>query len=72
MMKKIRIITAITLLVCGLAPIMSVKAQRQYEPHFAVGAKGGVTFSQMAFTPGIEQKLVQGITSGYAVRYTEE
>lgn len=70
-MNKNRIISALALIVSIFLPF-TIRAQRQYEPHFAVGAKGGATFSQMAFTPGIEQKLVQGLTAGVAVRYTEE
>ena len=70
-MNKTRIILALVLIFSISLPL-TLRAQRHYEPHFAVGAKGGVTFSQMAFTPGIEQKLVQGLTGGVAVRYTEE
>ena len=70
-MNKTHIISALVL-VFSISLPLTLRAQRHYEPHFAVGAKGGVTFSQMAFTPGIEQKLVQGMTGGVAVRYTEE
>lgn len=47
-------------------------AQRTYEPHFDIGAKGGVTLSKMAFSPGIEQSMKMGFTGGLMVRYTEE
>lgn len=47
-------------------------AQRTYEPHFDIGAKGGVTLSKMAFSPGIEQFMKMGFTGGLMVRYTEE
>ena len=49
-----------------------VSAQRAYEPHFAIGGKAGMTFSKMAFTPGVEQSMLSGMTAGVAVRYTEE
>ena len=64
----LRAITAIALVLSAA----TMTAQRKYEPHFAIGGKGGVTFSQMAFTPGIEQKMVQGIMAGVSFRYTEE
>ena len=51
----LRVTTAIALVLSAA----TMTAQRKYEPHFAIGGKGGVTFSQMAFTPGIEQKMVQ-------------
>lgn len=53
------------------ATIASI-AQRNYEPHFAIGAKGGVTFSNMAFTPGVEQSMIQGLEMGVMARYIEE
>ena len=65
------ILRGITAIALGLSAV-TMTAQRKYEPHFAIGGKGGVTFSQMAFTPGIEQKMVQGIMAGVSFRYTEE
>lgn len=47
-------------------------AQRTYEPQFSIGGKGGVTFSKVAFTPGIEQSMNMGMTAGAVFRYTEE
>ncbi len=64
----LKAITVIALLMCAA----TMTAQRKYEPHFAIGGKGGVTFSQMAFTPGIEQKMVQGVMAGVSFRYTVE
>ncbi len=52
--------------------VAETSAQRTYEPHFDLGGKAGVTFSNMAFTPGIEQSMNQGVTVGLAARYTEE
>lgn len=47
-------------------------AQRAYEPQFSIGGKGGVTFSKVAFTPGIKQSMNMGMTAGAVFRYTEE
>lgn len=47
-------------------------AQRQYEPHFSIGGKAGMTLSNVAFTPTIEQSMNTGITAGIIARYTEE
>lgn len=47
-------------------------AQREYQPHFSIGGKAGVTMSKVAFTPGVEQSMVQGLTMGFAARYVEE
>lgn len=51
---------------------ISAVAQRSYDPHFAIGGKAGMTLSKMAFTPGVEQTMKQGITVGIVARYTEE
>lgn len=51
---------------------LSVSAQRYYRPRFAIGAKGGVTLSNVAFTPNIEQGMIAGTTFGVVARYTEE
>lgn len=47
-------------------------AQRYYEPHFSVGVKGGATLSNVAFSPDIEQSMLQGLVMGVTARYTEE
>lgn len=70
-MKRTGII-AVFAAIAGLTCCFPTSAQRKYEPHFSFGAKAGATFSQMSFTPGIEQKMLQGIIAGVAVRYTEE
>lgn len=46
--------------------------QRYYQPHFDIGGKAGMTFSRMAFTPGVEQSMAPGILIGLKARYTEE
>lgn len=67
-MRHFRLIFSAILLM-SLAPVF---AQRVYDPHFSLGGKAGVTFSNMAFTPSIEQSMIQGISIGAVARYTEE
>lgn len=43
-----------------------------YSPDFTLGVKGGVTFSEMAWSPSVRQGFTQGVTMGVAARYTEE
>lgn len=53
--------------------ILSVAmAQRQYSPNLTVGVKGGVTLSNMQFSPSVEQSMVMGKIFGLSARYTEE
>lgn len=63
---------SVAVLFCALFVSNSVFAQREYQPHFDIGAKAGMTMSKMAFTPGIDQAMVNGITGGITFRYTEE
>ncbi|MDE7411151.1 MAG: PorT family protein [Paramuribaculum sp.] len=68
MHKRVKYIVCVLTLLCGLYS----SAQRQYEPHFAVGAKGGMSFSRMEFVPGVEQTMNMGMILGFQARYTEE
>ena len=65
------IIRFILVVITSFVAQLSV-AQRTYEPHFAIGGKAGVTLSNMAFTPHVEQSMKQGLTMGVVARYTEE
>lgn len=47
-------------------------AQRYYEPDFSLGAKGGMTLSQMAWQPSVRQGMTSGVTFGLVARYAEE
>lgn len=49
-----------------------IMAQRTYSPNLAVGVKGGMTLSQMSFSPKVDQSMISGMTFGAVVRYTEE
>lgn len=51
---------------------LTVKAQRMYEPDFSLGVKGGMTLSEMAWSPSVRQGMTQGVTVGVVARYTEE
>lgn len=63
----------ILLTVLGIVAFSPVAwGQRYYEPHFSIGGHGGMTMSKIAFTPGVEQSMVQGMTMGFRVRYAEE
>lgn len=64
-----RLLTIVLAIACS--PLIC-NAQRAYDPHFSIGGKAGVTFSNMAFTPSIEQSLIQGMSVGAVARYTEE
>jgi len=55
--------------VCGA---LSVAGQTHYSSNVAIGAKGGVDFSRVFFSPAVQQKMTMGITGGVMVRYIEE
>ena len=58
--------------------MMSLSLQQQItaqtriprEVHF--GVIGGANLSQYSFLPTVTQKMMQGVTSGLAIRYIEE
>ncbi|MGM9870719.1 MAG: porin family protein [Muribaculaceae bacterium] len=64
-----RIIFAILLLICALAPAM---AETHYKPHIAVGVHGGMTLSKVSFSPSVPQKWGDGFTGGVSFSYSEE
>lgn len=51
---------------------LTVMAQRQYSPNFAIGAKAGTTMSRMSFSPEVKQQFLNGYMIGVTARYTEE
>ena len=72
-MKSNSIFRIFAVVMCCLVGSLSVCfAQREYNPHVAIGVKGGATLSKMAFTPGVKQTMNPGMTMGLTVRYTEE
>lgn len=64
--------TRIILTVCCMAASLFAVGQREYDPHFYLGARAGMTFSQMEFSPGVEQSMLSGFTAGITARYVEE
>ncbi|MCM1522626.1 MAG: PorT family protein [Muribaculaceae bacterium] len=65
-------LSAALIFIIALLFVPSVMAQREYEPNFSIGVKGGATLSRMSFTPEVHQNMVQGITMGIMARYHEE
>lgn len=51
---------------------MSVVAQTHYIPHIFAGGHAGVTMSNIAFSPGVEQSMLMGTTFGASFTYAEE
>lgn len=50
----------------------AVKSQTHYVPHIWVGAHGGMTLSNISFSPSVKQSFVEGFTGGISFRYAEE
>lgn len=66
------ILAAIGPIIIGTACVTEASAQRYYSPNVSIGGKGGVTMSEISFTPSIRQSIKQGIMMGATFRYTEE
>lgn len=49
-----------------------VNAQTHYKPHLSVGFKGGMTMSEMSFSPSVKQSFTDGTAGAVTFRYTEE
>ncbi|MDE6703146.1 MAG: PorT family protein, partial [Muribaculaceae bacterium] len=59
-------------IVIAVAGCCGVTAQTHYKPHISIGVKGGMTLSEMAFSPSVKQKWNDGTTGAVTFRYTEE
>jgi len=66
---RLRYLLSLLFVAAALLPAM---AQREYAPNFSLGVKGGATLSNMAFSPEVHQKMIQGFTGGIVARYHEE
>lgn len=55
-----------------LAFCTPAQAQQHYRPHISVGAHGGMSMAQMAFSPSVKQTWNQGLYAGLRLRYSEE
>ncbi len=62
------------LLVVIVAVIVAaaLKAQTHYVPHVWVGAHGGMTLSEVSFSPSVRQAFGKGFTGGVSFRFAEE
>lgn len=67
-----RLRTLATLLIIILGAAFGAKAQRIYDPHLWIGARGGMTLSRMEFSPPVEQSMLPAKSFGFTVRYIEE
>lgn len=62
-------------LVCVLlfsVGVGSTVGQTHYKPHISVGFKGGMTMSEMSFSPSVKQSFTNGTTGAVTFRYVEE
>lgn len=64
-----RILIILSLCVVSYIPTF---AETHYKPHISIGAHGGVTMSQMSFSPSVPQTWPLGATLGVQARYAEE
>ena len=51
---------------------LNAGAQAHYNGKFSIGAHGGVTLSNIAFTPKTKEKMLMGQMFGLQVKYWEE
>ena len=62
-------------LICVLLLLVGVGnavGQTHYKPHVSVGFKGGMTLSEMSFSPSVKQSFTEGSTGAVTFRYVEE
>lgn len=71
-MRKLWALTVLLAAIAISGNVAVCHAQRQYSPNLTIGAKGGITLSNMQFSPSVEQGMVIGKMIGVAARYTEE
>lgn len=67
-----RLLTGVALVATTMLLPETACAQREYSPNFAIGGKAGATLSSISFSPEVHTKMTQGVTMGFAARYTEE
>ncbi len=71
-MKNKLLTVLITLLSFSPSINQNALAETHYKPHISIGGHGGVTLSQMSFSPSITQSWPVGLTFGAQARYAEE
>lgn len=64
-----RLIAAVFIVCCAA---IGTKAQTHYVSHVWIGAQGGMTMSQVTFSPSVRESFVNGFTGGVSFRYAEE
>lgn len=64
----------VSLAILAIASLAALTASSQthYVPHIMIGGRAGVTMSNMAFSPGVEQSMNMGYTFGATFTYAEE
>lgn len=62
----------IIFLLSFFALVSTAQAQTHFDSRIDIGARGGVTFSNVMFKPTITSKFGMGYTGGVMFRYTEE
>lgn len=67
-----RYLRIIIVLVAALATVGHARAQREYDPHFWIGGRAGITLSRMEFAPPIDQSMLRASTVAISFRYIEE
>ena len=65
-------VASVAIAAVGLMLPTSAEAQRTYRSDFSIGAKAGVTMSNVSFMPKVPESMIMGWTAGAVVRYTEE
>lgn len=65
-MKKLLLLCAIAL--CAVCS----NAETHYKPHISIGARAGVSLSNVSFSPSIKQGLAMGTAGTVCFRYSEE
>lgn len=55
-----------------LCSVSHASAEKHFSSNVAIGGKGGVTFSRMAFSPSVPQTMLMGTMIGATFRYAEE
>lgn len=68
----IRYLRSIAIVAAILVLTPAINAQTHYKPHLSIGFKGGMTMSEMSFSPSVKQSFNNGTTGAVTFRYTEE
>ena len=63
---------ALAVLVALMSLPTGMSAETHYKPHISLGVRGGVTFSEMAFSPNVKQSFLMGSAGAVTFRYSEE